>query len=218
VFKRPLAILFALLFSLIVLVLDFTAPGPNRILGFYGWAAVIVAAVLIFVVVRNWATTKSLVPAGIVRPREAAFFIAGSVAAASVAGRAAAAFPLAHSFTTLPHWSLLYLCLFALVVAAGSFMWFSGRDLMPWGFFSLLVLAALNGLLFKLGAGGYGIFFGFTAVVFFFQTASLAGGKPRLSYVGVALIIFIVATFVSLSGHRTGAAASGRYFSSPTVS
>jgi len=198
VFKRPLAILFALLFSLIVLVLDFTAPGPNRILGFYGWAAVIVAAVLIFVVVRNWATTKSFVPSGILRPREAAFFISGSVAAASLAGRAAAAFPLAHSFTTLPHWPPLYLCLFALVIASGSYLWFSGRELMPWGFFSLLVLAALNGLFFKLGAGGYGIFFGFTAAVFFFQTAALRGGKPRLSYVGAALIIFIAAAFVSL--------------------
>jgi len=198
VFKRPLAILFAVLFSLIVLVLDFTAPGPNRILGFYGWAAVIVAAVLIFVVVRNWATTKNFVPPGILRPREAAFFVAGSVTAASVAGRATAAFPLAHSFTTLPHWPLLYLCLFALVVGAGAFLWLSGRELMPWGFFSLLVLAALNGLLFNLGAGGYGIFFGFTAVVFFFQTASLPGGKPRLSYVGAALIIFIAAAFVSL--------------------
>jgi tetratricopeptide (TPR) repeat protein len=198
VLKRPLATLFALIFSLIVLVLDFTAPGPNRILGFYGWAAVIVAAVLIFVVVRNWATTKSLVPAGILRPREAAFFIAGAVAAASIAGRATAAFPLAHSFTTLPHWPPLYLCLFALIIAAGSFMWFSGRELMPWGFFSLLVLAALNGLLFKLGAGGYGVFFGFTAAVFFFQTSSLPGAKPRLSYVGAALIIFIAAAFVSL--------------------
>ena len=149
-FKRPFAILFALLFSLIVLALDFTAPGPNRILGFYGWAAVIVAAVLIFVVVRNWATTRNFVPPGILRPREAAFFIAGSVAAASIAGRATAAFPLAHSFTTLPHWPVLYLCLFALVIGAGAFLWLSGRELMPWGFFSLLVLAALNGLLFNL--------------------------------------------------------------------
>ena len=197
-FKRPLAILFALLFSLIVIILDFTAPGPNRILGFYGWAAVTVAAVLIFVVVRNWATTKSFVPPGILRPREAAFFIAGWVAAASIAGRAAAAFPLARSFTTLPHWPPLYLCLFALVIAAGSYLWFTGRELMPWGFFSLLVLAALNGLLFKIGAGGYGVLFGFTAAVFFFKTVSLPGGRPRMSYVGAALIIFLAAALVSL--------------------
>lgn len=197
-FRRPLAISFAFAFSLCVLVLDFTAAGPNLVLGLYGWAVVAFAAVLIYVAARNWLTTKGFFPTGILRPREAAFFISGSVAAASVAGRAMASLPLAHDFNALPNWSPLYLVIFLLTVSVGAYCWLSGRELLPWGLFTLLVLAAVNGQLFKLAAGGYGVLFGFSAVVFFFQGDSLAGDKPRLSYVGGALIIFIVAAFASL--------------------
>ncbi len=198
VFKRPLATAFALLFSLCVLILDFTALRPAAVLSLYGWAAVAFAAVLLFVGVQNWLNTKGFVPPGILRPREAAFFISGLVASASVAGRAMAALPLANTYAALPNWPPLYLAIFLLVVAAGAFYWLSGRGLMPWALFVLLVLAAVNGQLFKLAAGGWGVFFGFSTAVFFFQSESSAGGRPRLSYVGGALIIFIAAAFASL--------------------
>ncbi len=196
-FRRPLAILFALIFSLCVFVLDFTAAGSSRVLGLYGWAAVVFAAVLAVVAIQNWRSAKGLIPPGILRPREAAFFVSGLVAAASIAARAMDALPVANTFVALPNWPSFYFVIFLLIVVVGAFNWLSGRCLMPWGFFALLVLAAVNGQLFNLAAGGYGIFFGFCAAVFFFQTESLAGGKPRLSYVGAALIIFILAALVS---------------------
>lgn len=198
VFQRPLAIVFALAFSLCVIILDFTAPGPDLVLGLYGWAVVAFAAVLVLVAVRNWLTTKGFFAPGILRPREAAFFISGAVAAASVAGRAIASLPVARTFNALPNWSPLYLLIFLLTVSAGAYCWLSGRELLPWGLFTVLVLTAVNGQLFKLSAGGCGVVFGFSATVFFFQRGDLAGGKPRLSYVGGALIIFIVAAFASL--------------------
>ena len=197
-FRRPLAILFALIFSLCVLVLDFTAAGPGRVLALYGWAAVVFAAVLAVVGIQSWRSTKGFIPPGISRPREAAFFVSGLVAAASIAARAMDSLPRANTFAALPNVPSFYFVIFLLVVAVGAFYWLSGRRLMAWGFFALLVLAAVNGQLFNLAAGGYGIFFGFCAAVFFFQTESLAGGKPRLSYVGAALIIFILAALVSL--------------------
>ncbi len=197
-FKRPLATTFALLFSLCVLILDFTAPGPATALSLYGWAAVAFAAVLLVVGVQNWLNTKSFVRPGILRPREAAFFISGLVASASIVSRAMASLPLANTYAALPNWPSLYLAIFLLVVAAGAFYWLSGRALLPWALFVLLVLAAVNGQLFKLADGGWGVFFGFSAAAFFFQNESLTGGKPRLSYVGGALIIFIVAAFASL--------------------
>ncbi len=196
--KRPLAIAFALVFSLCVLIIDFTSPRPAPALGVYGWAAVAFAAVLAFAGVRNWLTARTFVPRGITRPREAAFFISGLVASASVAGRAMASLPLANAYAALPNWPALYLVVFLLIVAVGAYYWLSGRDLLPWSLFALLALAALNGQLFKLAAAGYGVFFGFSAVVFFFQSESLGSVKPRLSYVGGALIIFIVAAFASL--------------------
>lgn len=198
VFKRPLAIPFALLFSVCVLILDFTAAGPVSVLGLYGWAAVAFAAVLVFVAVQNWLNTKGFVPPGILKPREAAFFISGLVASASIVGRAMASLPVANTYAALPNWPPLYLVIFLLVVAVGAFYWLSGRDLLPWSLFALLVLAAVNGQLFKLAAGGWGVFFGFSAAVFFFQSESSAGGRSRLSYVGGALIIFIVAALASL--------------------
>ena len=197
-FKRPLAIPFSLLFSLCVLVLDFTALRPASALSLYGWAAVAFAAVLVFVAVQNWLNTKGFVPPGILKPRQAAFFISGLVASASIIGRAMASLPLANTYAALPNWPPLYLVIFLLVVVAGAFCWLSGRELLPWGLFTLLVLAGVNGQLFKLAAGGWGVFFGFSAVVFVFQSESPVGGKPRLSYVGGALIIFIVAAFASL--------------------
>ncbi|MGD8719231.1 MAG: tetratricopeptide repeat protein [Candidatus Zixiibacteriota bacterium] len=201
-YKRPLAILFALVFSLCVLILDFTAPGPGFVVGLYGWAAVAFAAILLFVGVRNWFSIKSLLPPGVFKPREAVFFIAGVVAAASIASRAMAALPIANNVETLPNWPLFYPALFMVIVGVGAYCWLTGRSLKPWGLFALLTLAAVNGQLFQLSAGSFGVFFGFTAVLFFFQTESLASGKPRLSYVGAALIIFVLAAIASLLWSR----------------
>ncbi|UCH77528.1 MAG: hypothetical protein JSU81_07255 [Candidatus Coatesbacteria bacterium] len=192
-FKRPLAILFAVVFSLCVLILDFTAVGPTPIWGLYGWAAVAFAAVLVFWGGRTWFTVKSLAPPGLTRPREAVFFIAGVVASVSLTARAMAALPAANSFTLLPNWPPLYLFLFLLLVGGGAYVWLSGRRVFAWALFALLFLGGANGQLFNLAAGGYGLYFGFTAVVFFFQSERLGAGQPRLSYVGVAAIIFIAA-------------------------
>jgi hypothetical protein len=178
--------------------LDFTGAGPSRVLGLYGWAALVFAGVLAVVGIQSWRSTKGFIPPGILRPREAAFFISGLVAAASIAARAMDSLPRANTFAALPNFPSFYFVIFLLIVAVGAFYWLSGRRLMAWAFFALLVLAAVNGQLFNLAVGGYGIFFGFCAAVFFFQTESLAGGKPRLSYVGAALIIFILAAIVSL--------------------
>ncbi len=202
VFRRWVPIIFALGFAVCVVALDFTGTAVHRAFGIYGWGGVIFAAVFVGLSIFNWLSTRNTLPPGVFQPREAVFFIAGAVAAASVAARSMAALPAGNDFTALPGWPALYLALYLLIVGVGAFFWLSGRGVKAWALFTILLLAAANGQLFKLGAGSFGIYFGFTAVVFFFQmfpTPTSGAAKPRLSYVGAALLLFLLAAFVSLA-------------------
>lgn len=181
---------------------DLAAPEMRGLLGVYGWGLVAVAAVFVVTGFISLLKSKTLWLPGFQRPREAAVFLAGSVTAAALTARAAAAFPVAHSFINLPNWPWLYLVLFAAIVTSGAYLWLRGASLRPWCLFALMLLAAANGQLFNLAVGGFALFFGFAAAVYFYQTETSGPGKPRLSHVGGALLIFLVAAFLSLAFSR----------------
>jgi len=190
-FRRRWATCFAFGFALAVAALDVTAPAPYRSWGFYGWAGFVTAVVFVGVTCANWRKHKTFVLPGVLRLREAVFFMAAVAVAASVTARATAALPLAYTFTTLPGWPSFYLLLYLVIVGVGAFFWFTGRDLRPWLLFTLLTVGAANGQLLNLAAGGYAIFFGFAAAVYFYQAETSGPTKRRLSYMEGAVLIFV---------------------------
>jgi len=196
-FRRWFAVVFSLTYAAGVIAVNCAAPEPNRILGLYGWAALLFGLVWVGLGIVNWINVKTLFPPGVLRPREAAFFISGVLAAASVTARAVDGLLLANTFTSLPNWPGFYLAVYLVVVASGSYLFLRGRDIKSWGLYVILVLAALSGQMFNLGAGGFGVLFGFAGVVFLHQSASVPEEKPRLTYVGLALIIFLAAAAAS---------------------